>query len=93
MPKQLPGLAEVAFIERLEGERHLGHVEVAPGVFRHAVPHRRRSREHRLAVQVTFEVQRQVAGRLVPARTVLFEALHRDPIQVAFDFGFPTSDS
>ena len=44
---------------------------------------RRRARLHRLVVQVALDVPGQPAGRLVPPRPVLLQALHHDPVELA----------
>ena len=39
--------------------------------------------QHRLVVQVPFEIQRQAVGRLVAPGAVFLQALHHDPVEIA----------
>ena len=44
---------------------------------------RRGTGENRLVGQMPLDVHREADGRLVPARAILLERLHHDPVQVA----------
>ena len=58
---------------------------VPPHELPQPVAHRRRTRRHRLVVQVALEVHRQAVGRLVAPVAVLLQRLHHDPVEVALD--------
>ena len=51
--------------------------------FAQPIARRRRTRLHRLVVQVALHVGREGAGRLVAAVAVLLQGLHHDPVQLA----------
>ena len=70
-----------------QGERHRAtggkHNVVPAHQFLQAVKPARRTRHHRLAVEITLDIHRQAVGRIVPAIAVLFQRLHDDPVQIA----------
>ena len=58
---------------------------VPPGELAEPVTHRRRARQDRLVRQVSPDVGRQGARRLVPPVPVLIQRLHHDPVGFAAD--------
>ena len=56
---------------------------VFPNQFCHAVCRGGCASQHGLVVQVTPHVCRKAIGRFVPASSILLQALHHDPVQIA----------
>ena len=80
----LPGAGHDAQNQRQRHERRCGEGEpVPPNQFLDPVKRARRTRDHRLVIEVPLNVGGQTVGRFVSARAILFQTLHHDPVQVA----------
>ena len=51
--------------------------------FLHAINRARRTRQHRVALDETRDVRREIVGRGVAAGAIFFQRLHHDPVEVA----------
>ena len=80
----LPGAGHDAQHQRQRHERRCGEDEPVPlSQFLDPVKRARRTRDHRLVIEVPLNVGGQTVGRFVSARAILFQTLHHDPVQVA----------
>ena len=53
-----------------------------PNELADAIPRARRACENRLVVEMAPEIRREIRDRSVPARPILLERLHRDPVEI-----------
>ena len=80
----LPGAGHDAQNQRQRHKRRCGEGEPVPlSQFLDPVKRARRTRDHRLVIEVPLNVGGQTVGRFVSARAILFQTLHHDPVQVA----------
>ena len=81
---QTPRRADHAGNQREQHQRSREHRSlVAAKEFSQPVGHRRRKGLHRLMVEIPFHVPRQPVDRRVPARAILLQTLHHDPVEIA----------